>query len=206
MALHVNDKIYVYLAEDDGKGTKKHKADVIKVKQGKKGLKVKLQLKDGSVMKANLDDLEWKFIKKRSFEQTEADNAYDGEVSRRFKPDLYKSIIPIKMYERRQRFVSRFPVESLRNILAPMVGASELPFRLLCRQYGATLAYTPMILSDKFAVDAAYRSEEFQSCAADRPLVAHFAANDPEVLLAAARHVEHQCDAIGTCFLNTRSL
>lgn len=86
----------------------------------------------------------------------------------------------------------------LHHILAPMVGASELPFRLLCRRYGATLAYTPMISSDRFAVDAKYREEEFQTIAADRPLVAHFSANNPEVFLAAAKHVETTCDAIGT--------
>lgn len=50
-------------------------------------------------------------------------------------------------------------------IVAPMVGGSELSFRLLCRRYGATLAYTPMIHSDRFAVDEAYRLEMFQSCA-----------------------------------------
>lgn len=90
----------------------------------------------------------------------------------------------------------------LHHILAPMVGASELPFRLLCRRYGATLAYTPMISSDRFAVDAKYREEEFQTVAADRPLVAHFSANNPEVFLAAAKHVESFCDAIGrSCML-----
>jgi hypothetical protein len=84
-----------------------------------------------------------------------------------------------------------------KKILAPMVGASELAFRLLCRKYGATLAYTPMMSSDRFAVDPSYREEEFQTVPADRPLVAHFSANNPEVFLAAAKHVENHCDAIG---------
>ncbi|RYG97600.1 hypothetical protein EON65_52600, partial [archaeon] len=197
--LQVDDKIYVYLAVDEGVGTKKHKAEVLKVKQGKHGMKVKLQLKDGKIVKSDLSKLDWKLVKKRSIGSIE--ETFTGEVSKRFKPDLYQTIIPIKIYERRQRFISRFPVESLKNILAPMVGASELPFRLLCRQYGATLAYTPMMHSERFAVDPEYRNDEFQSTPTDRPLVAHFAANDAEVLLAAARHVEHQCDAIGECVI-----
>jgi hypothetical protein len=81
-------------------------------------------------------------------------------------------------------------------ILAPMVGASELAFRLLCRRYGTTLAYTPMINSERFAVDAAYRKQEFQVTAQDRPLVCHFSANDPSTFLKAAQFVEHECDAI----------
>ena len=36
-------------------------------------------------------------------------------------------------------------LDCVRHIVAPMVGASELPFRLLCRRYGASIAYTPMI-------------------------------------------------------------
>lgn len=85
---------------------------------------------------------------------------------------------------------------ALRFICAPMVGGSELPFRLLTRRYGATLAYTPMINSVRFATDAAYRAAEFQTTPEDRPLVAHFSANDPQHLLAAAKLVEDQCDAI----------
>lgn len=83
-------------------------------------------------------------------------------------------------------------------ILAPMVGGSELAFRLLCRRYGATLAYTPMINSERFAVDSLYREEIFQTTPEDRPVVAHFGGNNPDVMLAAAKHVEMNCDAIGT--------
>lgn len=87
--------------------------------------------------------------------------------------------------------------ESLRHIVAPMVGGSELAFRLLCRKYGATLAYTPMMSSERFAVDAEYRKAEFQTTPEDRPLVAHFSANNPKMFLEAAKHVQDQCDAIG---------
>eukprot|EP01034_Spumella_vulgaris_P021403 gene21403-27433_t len=53
-----------------------------------------------------------------------------------------------------------------------------------------------MINSEKFAVDAAYREEEFQTTPEDRPIVAHFSANNPQTFLAAAKHVEGRCDAI----------
>ena len=90
------------------------------------------------------------------------------------------------------------PLPPHKYVLAPMVGGSELAFRLLCRRYAARslLCYTPMMDSGRFASEAAYREELFQTCAADRPLVAHFSGNDPATLLAAARLVEDQVDAV----------
>lgn len=41
-----------------------------------------------------------------------------------------------------------------RYFVAPMVGAAELPFRIICRKYGAQLAYTPMMSAAQFATDA----------------------------------------------------
>jgi tRNA-dihydrouridine synthase 1 len=72
-------------------------------------------------------------------------------------------------------------------VLAPMVGGSELPFRLLARRHGAQLCYTPMIYCGRFVTDAAYRAAELRSAPGDAPLVAHFCGNDPDTLLAAAR-------------------
>jgi tRNA-dihydrouridine synthase 1 len=94
---------------------------------------------------------------------------------------------------------SRIP--DLRYILAPMVGASELAFRLLCRKYGATLAYTPMMDAARFANDESYRRSEFPVCSSssshyDRPLVCHFSANTPQDFAAAAMAAEPYCDAI----------
>lgn len=50
--------------------------------------------------------------------------------------------------------------------------------------------------SNKFAFDEEYRKEQFQTNEHDRPLVAHFAANDPEIILKATKLIEDQCDAV----------
>jgi hypothetical protein len=42
-----------------------------------------------------------------------------------------------------QQHQQQLPNHSL--VLAPMVGGSDLPFRMLCRRYGADLCYTPMM-------------------------------------------------------------
>ena len=92
----------------------------------------------------------------------------------------------------------RRPLPPHKYILAPMVGGSELAFRLLCRRYASRnlLCYTPMMSSERFATEPEYRKEAFQTTPEDRPLVAHFSGNDPKIMLAAARHVEGKCDAI----------
>ena len=104
-----------------------------------------------------------------------------------------------------------FPFE-YQHIVAPMVGASELAFRLLCRKYGATLSYTPMMSSTQFVKEAeeslknSQNSDgaavpksnicEFQTIPQDRPLVVHFSANNPDDFARAAKLVEPYCDAV----------
>ena len=92
----------------------------------------------------------------------------------------------------------RKPLPPHKYILAPMVGGSELAFRMLCRRYATKrlLCYTPMMNSERFAAEPAYREQIFSTLPADRPLVGHFCGNDPATLLAAARHVEGDVDAI----------
>mmetsp|Transcript_3950 Transcript_3950/g.8445 ORF Transcript_3950/g.8445 Transcript_3950/m.8445 type:complete len:489 (+) Transcript_3950:156-1622(+) len=81
-------------------------------------------------------------------------------------------------------------------ILAPMVDASELAFRALCRKYGTRICWTPMLHSRLFCENEVYRAEKFTTDAADRPLVVQFCGHDKDVLLEAAKMVEAQCDMI----------
>ncbi|KAF9600127.1 hypothetical protein IFM89_003674 [Coptis chinensis] len=81
-------------------------------------------------------------------------------------------------------------------IVAPMVDNSELPFRMLCRKYGAQAAYTPMLHSRLFLENEKQRNMEFTTCKEDRPLFVQFCANDPDILLEAAKLVEQHCDYV----------
>ncbi len=57
-----------------------------------------------------------------------------------------------------------------RLILAPLAGVSDLPFRLLCREQGAGLAFTEMINSEAVSRNNKSALRIAQSCEKDRPL------------------------------------
>ncbi|CDS12417.1 hypothetical protein LRAMOSA04611 [Lichtheimia ramosa] len=88
---------------------------------------------------------------------------------------------------------------SPRLILAPMVDASEQAWRILTRRYGASVCYTPMFHARLFSDPQnghKYRADQWTTDENDRPTVVQFCANDPDILLRAAKLVEHQCDAV----------
>lgn len=81
-------------------------------------------------------------------------------------------------------------------VLAPMVDHSELPWRMLSRELGCQLAYTPMFHAANFASQKKYRQKYFSTCQEDRPLIIQFCANNADTFVAAAKLVETQCDGI----------
>lgn len=87
-------------------------------------------------------------------------------------------------------------IGSPKFVVAPMVNQSELAFRMMTRKYGAHLCYTPMLHSALYVRDPNYRDEQYHTCPEDRPLFAQFCGHDPQLILQAAKLVQHEVDAV----------
>eukprot|EP00301_Raphidiophrys_heterophryoidea_P008205 c13077_g1_i2.p1 GENE.c13077_g1_i2~~c13077_g1_i2.p1 ORF type:complete len:185 (+),score=50.70 c13077_g1_i2:178-732(+) len=85
---------------------------------------------------------------------------------------------------------------SIECCVAPMVGCSDLAFRLLCRKYGATCVWTEMFCSVEFATNEQYRTTKLQQHANDHPLIVQFSGNDPEIIVKAALLAQPHCEGI----------
>jgi tRNA-dihydrouridine synthase 1 len=79
-------------------------------------------------------------------------------------------------------------------VVAPMVDQSDLPFRLLCRNYGTNLCFTPMINAKMFQKRPKYRNQFWSfvngTPAEDRPLIVQLCGSEMESLLYTIRYIQ----------------
>lgn len=104
---------------------------------------VKLRWEDGTISLLSNDEV--RLPKKRKAEREETEVALKRRKDSQAAVDVPASLSLKKRHQ----------LPPHRYVLAPMVGGSELPFRMMTRRYGTQLCYTPMIYSGPFSKDQA---------------------------------------------------
>jgi tRNA-dihydrouridine synthase 1 len=113
------------------------------------------------------------------------------------------------------RITELFASDSPVYVTAPMINQSDLAFRVLTRQYGATLTYTQMLHPDKLMYNQDYLEHHILNMdppgtldLADpdagngdlglgKPVVAQVCGNDVQKIVEACKKIVGHCDAIG---------
>ncbi|MDW7733214.1 MAG: tRNA dihydrouridine synthase DusB [Methanolobus sp.] len=75
-------------------------------------------------------------------------------------------------------------------LLAPMSNVTNLPFRLMCRKYGASMTYSEMISSDAVIYENAKTFNRGRSSEDERPFGIQIFGNSPHVISEAALKIE----------------
>lgn len=81
-------------------------------------------------------------------------------------------------------------------VLAPLAGITNLPFRLICRRAGASLAFTEMVSVNGLVREGAKTLALLKSSPEDRPLGIQLFGDKPADLAEAARMVEGYGDLL----------
>jgi len=77
-------------------------------------------------------------------------------------------------------------------VLAPLAGYTDLPFRLLCREFGAGLCYSEMISSHGLVYRKPMTLEMIRTIPEDRPIAVQLFGADPDIMGEAAAMLSDQ--------------
>lgn len=75
-------------------------------------------------------------------------------------------------------------------ILAPMAGVSDLPFRLICREYGADIVYSEMVSAKGIHFKDKKTNLLLETSEQEQPLVVQIFGSEPEIMAEAAAYME----------------
>ena len=75
-------------------------------------------------------------------------------------------------------------------ILAPMAGVTDLPFRMLCKEQGASLVYTEMISAKGIYYNNKNTGKLWETDASERPVSLQLFGSDPDLMAAMAAKIE----------------
>ena len=74
--------------------------------------------------------------------------------------------------------------------LAPMAGVTDLPFRLLCREFGAGLVYSEMVSAKGILYGSANTKSLLDADPNERPSAVQLFGSDPYLMGEMARQIE----------------
>lgn len=76
------------------------------------------------------------------------------------------------------------------TVFAPLAGITNLPMRLLAKEYGCALVYTEMISANALVYGAAKTRQMLASVPEERPVAVQLFGSDPGMMAEAAQYVE----------------
>jgi len=76
--------------------------------------------------------------------------------------------------------------------LAPMAGVTDLPFRLICKEFGADLVVSEMVSSRGIEYKDKKTNLLLETADGEAPLIVQIFGNDPEIMARAAVYVQEQ--------------
>ena len=77
-------------------------------------------------------------------------------------------------------------------ILAPMAGVTDLPFRMLCKEQGASLVYTEMISAKGIYYNNKNTGKLWETDASERPVSLQLFGSDPDLMADMAAKIEDE--------------
>lgn len=78
--------------------------------------------------------------------------------------------------------------------LAPMAGITDLPFRLLCKEQGASLVYTEMVSAKAMHYNDKETLKLTETHPDERPVAVQIFGSEPEIMAEAAEKLSHRED------------
>ncbi|MEA2082172.1 MAG: tRNA dihydrouridine synthase DusB, partial [Elusimicrobiota bacterium] len=78
--------------------------------------------------------------------------------------------------------------------LAPLAGCSDLPFRLICREHGAQMAFFEMISSNALVREREKTLNMLKSAEADHPIAGQLLGSDPALMIDAALKMKERAN------------
>jgi tRNA-dihydrouridine synthase B len=81
--------------------------------------------------------------------------------------------------------MQRLPIAPDKPWLAPLAGYSDLPFRMLCREYGAACAVTEMVSAKGLVYYSPGTKDLLATCPGDSPLVVQLFGSEPDMFAQA---------------------